>query len=51
MEYKVNSFNIAVDFELNYGKDFRFLNEESPVSVMLIEGSEISVERENMLHF
>ncbi|MBC8988151.1 DUF2071 domain-containing protein [Pedobacter sp. N36a] len=51
MEYKVNSFNIAVDFELNYGKDFKFLNEKSPASVMLAEGSEITVERKNTLRF
>ena len=49
MEYQVNSFNIVVDFELNYGKNFKFLNEKSPASVMLIEGSEIAVERKKTL--
>ena len=49
MEYKVNSFNIAVDFELNYGKDFKFLNDKSPASVMLTEGSEITVEPKKTL--
>lgn len=44
MAYKVKSFHIAVDFELNYGKDFKFLNELPPASVMLMEGSEIAVE-------
>lgn len=49
MQYKVNSFHIAVDFELNYGKDFKFLNDKSPASVMLTEGSEITVEQKKTL--
>lgn len=42
--YKVLRHKIEVQFDLVYGKDFEFLNFLSPVSVMLAEGSEISVE-------
>ena len=34
---------INVDFEASYGADFKFLNHQQPISVMLAEGSEISV--------
>lgn len=47
-QYKVNSFNISVDFGLNYGSDFKILNGQEPISVMLIEGSEIAVEKKNI---
>ena len=47
--YKVNSFNISVDFELNYGVNFKFLNQQQPISVMLAEGSEISVENKKAI--
>ena len=43
-QYKVNDFTISVDFELTYGKEFSVLNNIEPASVMLTEGSEISVE-------
>lgn len=43
--YPVTDFDIDVDFGLNYGEKFAFLNQEQPVSVMLAEGSEISVEK------
>lgn len=41
--YPVLSHQIEVDFEENYGKDFSFLNQEQPDSVILAEGSEIFV--------
>lgn len=41
--YPVKRAAINVDFGLTYGKEFEFLNEQSPLSVMLAEGSEISV--------
>lgn len=49
-QYKVNSFTISVDFGLTYGKGFEFLNKEHPSSVMLAEGSKISVENKNVLY-
>ena len=44
LSYKVNSYDIDVDFGLVYGSSFQTLNNVKPVSVMLAEGSEISVE-------
>jgi uncharacterized protein YqjF (DUF2071 family) len=41
--YPVKSYHIEVDFERNYGKDFGFLSEAVPNSVMLAEGSTIHV--------
>jgi uncharacterized protein YqjF (DUF2071 family) len=43
-QYKVNDSEIKVDFKAVYGDDFEFLNELQPTSVMLAEGSEITVE-------
>ncbi|GAA0732851.1 DUF2071 domain-containing protein [Aquimarina litoralis] len=42
--YKVNDYDIDVDFGAVYGKEFEFLNSLTPNSVMLAEGSEITVE-------
>ena len=47
--YSVKDFLIEVDFELLYGKDFAFLNGLEPSSVMLAEGSEITVESKRSL--
>lgn len=41
--YPIKKAAINVDFGLTYGDEFDFLNKQSPVSVMLAEGSEISV--------
>ena len=41
--YPVQSYHIDADFEKLYGADFAFLQEETPVSVLLAEGSEIVV--------
>lgn len=48
-QYKVRSFKIAVDFGLTYGEKFSFLNQQEPVSVMLAEGSDISVEGKKVI--
>ena len=47
--YKVNSYDIDVDFEATYGKEFEFLNSTSPTSVMIAEGSEITVENKKTI--
>ncbi|TDQ11170.1 YqjF family protein [Pedobacter metabolipauper] len=49
-QYKVNGYQLSVDFGLTYGDNFKFLNQETPVSVMLAEGSAISVEKKNVIH-
>lgn len=47
--YKVKSSEINVDYGVVYGKEFGFLNEMEPDSVMLAEGSEITVEGKRKL--
>ena len=42
--YPVLDYKIDVDFKTNYGEEFELLNLVKPNSVMLLEGSEISVE-------
>jgi uncharacterized protein len=41
--YPVKDYKINVDFGINYGNDFSFLNDAKPESVFLAEGSEIRV--------
>jgi hypothetical protein len=41
--YPVIDFSVMVDFGANYGATFEFLNHQNPQSVLLAEGSEISV--------
>lgn len=48
-QYKVKSYEIKVDFSVVYGKDFEFLNRIKPESVMLSEGSVITVEGKNTI--
>jgi hypothetical protein len=43
-QYAVENSDIKVDFELVYGKHFEFLNHIKPTSIMLIEGSKITIE-------
>lgn len=47
--YPVTDYQIEVDFAQVYGKHFTLLNELSPQSVMLAEGSEITVETKRKL--
>lgn len=47
--YEVTGYDIDVDFALVYGEEFVFLNQQEPVSVMLAEGSEISVENKRSI--
>jgi len=48
-QYKVRDFKIDVNFGLVYGQEFEFLNRQEPVSVMLAEGSDISVEGKKVI--
>jgi uncharacterized protein YqjF (DUF2071 family) len=48
-QYKVKDFKIDVDFALTYGVEFSCLNQQQPVSVMLAEGSDISVEGKKVI--
>ena len=47
--YPILDYQIDVDFELNYGKDFKFLNNKQPKSVILADGSEVSVENKKQI--
>jgi len=47
--YKVNKYSINVDFGKLYGKEFQILNNQKPKSVMLAEGSLITVENKRKL--
>lgn len=49
--YEVTGFNIDVDFGAVYGQEWAFLNHAQPASVMLAEGSEITVENKRLLKF
>ncbi len=42
-QYPVHDHTIDVDFGLNYGPAFGFLNDQQPTSVFLAEGSQITI--------
>ena len=48
-QYLVTNSEIDVDFGAVYGTDFEFMNSMKPISVMLIEGSEITVENKTKI--
>ena len=39
----IENYQLNVNFETAYGKEFKFLNNLKPKSILLAEGSEISV--------
>lgn len=43
--YKVREYNIRADFSALYGDRFKSLNQRDPSSVLLMEGSEITIEK------
>jgi len=47
--YPVTNYEVQVDFGKNYGKEFQFLTNQAPLSVMLAEGSIITVESKKKL--
>ncbi len=47
--YKVIDADVNVDFVANYGPAFSFLNNEQPNSLILAEGSEVSVDQKRTL--
>ena len=48
-KYPVKEYHLNIDFGSIYGKRFQFLNDEEPASVMLAEGSTVSVEERNRI--
>lgn len=49
-QLKVVDYNLNIDFEENYGKSFKILQTAQPTSVILAEGSEISVLNKRTIH-
>lgn len=47
--YNVTDYKINTDFTANYGTEFEFLNNAKPTTVMLAEGSEITIEGKRKL--
>lgn len=47
--YNVTRYDINTDFKLNYGDAFNDLTTAKPISVMLAEGSEITIETKNTI--
>ncbi len=50
LQYPVIDYEITVDFEQNYGSEFSFLEQAQPTSVLLAEGSQITVESKKRLY-
>lgn len=48
-QYPVKDYTVSVDFALNYGNKFQFLNNCRPTSVMLAEGSPITIEGKSVI--
>ena len=48
-QYAVKDYTITVDFALNYGPKFKFLNNCAPASIMLAEGSPIAIENKTVI--
>ena len=48
--YPVKEYSVDFNFKTIYGRDFAFLNTLEPTSVMLAEGSVITVENKRIIH-
>lgn len=49
LQYEVLDFSSFIDFNANYGLDFGLLNHQKPISVLLAEGSTITVAQKRTL--
>ncbi|WP_298903678.1 DUF2071 domain-containing protein [uncultured Psychroserpens sp.] len=49
-QLEVTDFKINVDFEANYGSNFKFLNKATPTSTILAEGSKVHVKNKKTIH-
>ncbi|AZB27046.1 DUF2071 domain-containing protein [Chryseobacterium bernardetii] len=47
--YRIKEYQLEIDFQKIYGRDFECLNHQQPISVMLAEGSEIKVKTKKYL--
>ena len=48
-QYVIKDYQIELDYGLIYGENFAFLNHQTPASVILAEGSEITVENKRVI--
>ncbi|WP_286967737.1 YqjF family protein [Flavobacterium sp. UBA4854] len=48
-QFEVVNHRIHIDFEKNYGSDFRFLQTQKPTSIFLAQGSKITVKNKRKL--
>lgn len=49
LQYNVSQTQISIDFNLEYGSQFGFLTDVNPDSVILAEGSKITIENKSIL--
>ncbi|WP_460218227.1 YqjF family protein [Psychroserpens sp. MEBiC05023] len=49
-QLNVKNYDVNIDFEMNYGSNFKFLNNVEPTSVILAEGSEVRVKNKTTIH-
>lgn len=47
LQHEVIEYSSHIDFQTNYGLNFEFLNREKPISILLAEGSNITVKGKN----
>ena len=47
--YDIKEYQLDIDFTVNYGERFSILATQQPSSVMLLEGSEVSVENKRTI--
>jgi len=50
LKYPIISHESDMDFEANYGKDFAFLNNATPTSVILAKGADVSIKNKSTVH-
>lgn len=49
-QLEVSDYNVNIDFEANYGAHFSVLKDATPTSVILAEGSEVSIKNKTTIH-
>lgn len=49
-QLRVKNYNVNIDFEANYGSTFKHLKNVKPTSIILAEGSEVSVKNKKTIH-
>ncbi|MDF1695882.1 MAG: DUF2071 domain-containing protein [Saprospiraceae bacterium] len=50
VQYKVKDAHLNINFQMTYGSKFTFLDNQTPDSLILVEGSKITVEPKNKIN-